>query len=156
MYFGLSIFYCSFWKEKEGYFSQRGVTSILGSPLTTPLWQSRVLDGRYCAVSVGLNLVSVLAWKCKRWWMPSHLALTLGNHICCLGIEAAATLTKLPNQTSNKQPRLLLLKIWKYTWSWWNQLHSQLSLKGHPSKTSWWYMVSHTFLLTNCYTQYKS
>ena len=136
----------SFWKEKEAHFSQRGVTRTLGGPLTTPLSQSRLLlDDRYFAPSVGHNLVSVWAWKCKKGWMPSHLALTLSNHICCLGMVAAATPTKLPNKTSSKQPRLLLLKIWKYTWSWWNHLYSQLSLKGHLSKTSWWYIVGPLF-----------
>ena len=144
-----------FLKRERGIHLPKGVHKHPRKPSNYTLSRSRVLDGRYCAVSMGLNLVSVSTWKCKKLSMPSHLALALGNHFCCLGIVAAATPTKLPNQTSSKLPRLLSLKIWKYTWSWWGHFYSQLSFKGHLSKTesstSWWYMVGHTFLLTNCY-----
>ena len=123
-------------KRKRDTYSQRGVTSTLESPLTSPLSKSRLLlDGRYCVLSIGLNLVSVSTLKCKNWSIPGHLALVLGNHICCLGIVAAATPTKLPNQTSRKQPRLLFIEnIELHLVMSWNHLYSQLSLKGHLSK----------------------
>lgn len=126
-----------FLKRERGIHLPKGGHKHPRKPSNYTLSWSRVLDGRCCAVSVGLNLVPGAAWKRKKWWMPSDLALTLGNHICCLGIVAAATPTKLSNQTSSKQPRLRSLKIWKNTWSWWNLLYSQLSLKGHFLLTNW-------------------